>query len=299
MKKSAFGYFMAVFTIMMWSMNIIYAKYLAGIFFPAEISFYRWFFALFIMIPLSWKALQRQKKRIFKHWKLVILMALTGLGVQNWLIYCAGYTASATNMSLISILGPIFLILISHQKLNFWQIMGILCAVFGVVMIILHGHLSNLKTFQVVPGDFYMLGSAFLFSIYSALQRHTPNDISPTALLTAGIVVSTIIFIPFALPEIIHTSTRHIPWIAWAILIVLGVINSALGYLSWDMAIQKIGTVNAGTLYYIMPIFSITAAYFILHEQIYESQLWGALLIVAGVVGVIFGSRQKSSVDNS
>ena len=295
MKYNALGYMMALLTIMLWSMNIIYAKYLAGIFYPAEISFYRWFFALFIMIPLSWKALHRQRKRILKHWKLVLLMALTGLGLQNWFIYKAGYTASATNMSLISILGPIFLIIISRQKISRWQLLGILAAVWGVVLIILHGHLSNIKDFKVVPGDFYMLASAFLFSVYSAMQRRTPQDVSPTALLTAGIVVSTIIFIPFALPEIFETPARHIPWLAWAILIILGVVNSALGYLSWDLAIQKIGTVNAGSLYYVMPVFSITAAYFLLHEQIYESQLWGALLIIAGVLLVIFSPRLKNS----
>ena len=294
MKHNALGYMMALLTIMLWSMNIIYAKYLAGIFYPAEISFYRWFFALFIMIPLSWKALHRQRKRIFKHWKLVLLMALTGLGLQNWFIYKAGYTASATNMSLISILGPIFLIIISRQKVNFGQIVGIAASIFGVLMIILHGHLSNITDFQIVPGDFYMLASAFLFSVYSALQRHTPQDVSPTALLTAGIIVSSLLFLPPAVVEIWHAPLRHIPWLAWAILIILGVVNSALGYLSWDLAIQKIGTLNAGSLYYVMPVFSITAAYFLLHEKIYESELWGALLIVIGVLLVIFSPKFKT-----
>lgn len=294
MKDTANGYLMALFTIMLWSMNIIYAKYLAGIFWPAEISFYRWFFALFIMLPLSWKALHRQAHRLLKHWKMIILMAFSGLGVQNWLIYCAGYTASATNMSLIAVLGPIFLIIISRQKINLWQLSGIVCAIVGVLGIILRGHLANLENFQIVPGDFYMLGSAFLFAIYSAIQRKTPNDVSPTALLTAGIIVSCIIFIPFALPEILSDHTRHIPLLAWGILIILGIVNSALGYLSWDIVIKKIGTVDAGTMYYVMPIFSITAAYFLLHEQIYQAQIWGALLIVIGVICVIWGTKNTA-----
>lgn len=294
MKHMIIGYFMALLTIMLWSMNIIYAKYLVGIFYPAEISFYRWFFALFMMLPLSWKALQRQSHRLLKHWKLILAMAFSGLGLQNWLIYCAGYTASATNMSLIAVLGPIFLILISRQKINFGQLIGIILAVVGVVVIILHGHFSNIKDFQFVPGDLYMLGSAVLFAVYSALQRQSPEDVSPSALLTAGIIISCLVFLPPAINEFLQEHTRHIPWLAWAILVILGVVNSALGYLSWDLAIRKIGSVNAGTLYYTMPIFSITAAYFLLHEQLYEQELWGAVLIVLGIILVIFGQKFSS-----
>lgn len=292
MKDTSIGYLLALFTIMMWSMNIIYAKYLAGIFTPSEISFYRWFIALFIMVPISFKALKSEWKLLLKNWKMIILMALSGLGLQNWLIYCAGYTASATNMSLISILGPVFLILMSKQKINIWQIIGIFAAIFGVIIIILRGKLANLASFQLVSGDVYMLGSAFLFAVYALLQRHTPNNVESRALLTAGIFVSALMYFFPALPHIISTPLRTIPWLAWASLAALGIINSALAYLSWDTVIKKIGTINAGSMYYTLPIFSISAAHVLLHEKIYEIQLWGALLIVTGVIFVIFGTAK-------
>ena len=47
MKSLISGYILAFFTVMMWSLNLIYSKYLAGAVTPAEISFYRWFFAWF------------------------------------------------------------------------------------------------------------------------------------------------------------------------------------------------------------------------------------------------------------
>lgn len=297
MKNTVIGYTFAIFTIMMWSMNLIYAKYLAGILTPSEISFYRWSIALFIMLPLSWKAMLKHWKKLLKHWKIILLMALSGLGLQNWLIYCAGYTASATNMSLISILGPVFLIIMSKQKINLWQLSGILSAIFGVLIIILRGDFANLSSFKLVPGDIYMLGSAFLFAIYALIQHRAPTDIDPSALLTAGIIVSTIIFFFPALPDLLHTSVRVITPMAWSILFILGIINSALAYLSWDMAIKKIGTVNAGTMYYTLPIFAITAAYFLLGEKIYGIQLWGILLIIIGVLLVIF-KAPKIKADN-
>lgn len=295
MKDTVIGYLFAVFTVMMWSMNLIYAKYLAGLLTPSEISFYRWFIAIFIMLPLSYKAMRKEWKKIISHWKMILLMAMSGLGLQNWLIYRAGYTASATDMSLISILGPVFLIIMSRQKVTFWQILGIISAIAGVMIIILKGNFADLASFRLVPGDLYMLGSAFLFAVYALIQRRTPDDIEPTALLTAAIIASAVIFFIPALPALLQTPLRSIPPLAWGILIILGVINSALAYLSWDVTIKKIGAVDAGTMYYTLPIFTITAAYFLLHEKIYGVQLWGALLIVVGVLLVIFLPPKKTA----
>lgn len=298
MKNKANGYILAIFTIVMWSLNIIYSKYLAGIVMPSEISFYRWIIGLFVMLPFSYKALSNNFNLVLKEWKLIVLMALSGLGVQNWLIYCAGYTASATNMALISILGPIFIIILGHKKIDLWQILGICAAIAGVVVIILHGDFQSLETFKFVPGDFYMLGSAFLFAVYALVQKKIPSNIPSTAILTAGIAFSALIFLFPALPEILRTPLRTIPFNAWIILIILGIVNSALAYLSWDIAIQKIGAVYAGTLYYTMPIFSISAAYIFLNEQIYKAQLWGAVLIVIGVILVILSAQKSSHSEN-
>lgn len=298
MKSAMTGYMMALFTIMMWSLNIIYAKYLAGILTPSEISFLRWAIALFVMVPLSYKALQQNSRVVLRHWKLAALMALSGLGLQNWLIYCAGYTASATNMALISILGPIFIIAFSRQKIDFLQLLGVSAAICGVVVIILHGSLSELKGFTIVPGDFYMLGSAFLFAVYALVQKKVPNSLPPQVMLTAGIAVSALIFLIPAAVDYIQAPVRKISPLVWFILLVLGVINSAFAYLSWDIVIKRIGAVIAGTLYYTMPIFSIVAAYVLLHEKIYSSQLWGGLLIVAGILCFILSAAKSYRKEN-
>lgn len=292
MKSRTIGYVMAIFTIMMWSLNIIYSKYLAGVLTPSEISFYRWFIALFIMLPISYHGLKQDWRKILKHWKLVLIMALSGIGFLNFFIYYAGYTASATNMSLISILGPIFLIVISRQKVDIFQVLGISMAIFGVVVIILRGDFSNLAQFTFVPGDIYMLISAFLFAVYSAIQKKAPSDIHPTALLTAAIFVAAVIFFFPALPDMIKTPIRSVPDLAWGIMIILGIVNSALAYLSWDIVLQKIGTVGAGTMYYTMPIFSIFFAHLLLHEKIYSVQIWGGVAIVIGIAFVVFGAAR-------
>ena len=292
MKSTICGYAMAIFTIMMWSLNIIYSKFLSGILSASEISFYRWVIGFFVMLPIAWSGLKTYWRLLPRYWHIILLMALTGIGFQNWFIYKAGDTIDATTMSLISVSGPIFLILLSRQRVSFLEICGMLLAIVGVADIILRGDWKNIATFQFEEGDFYMLGSALMFAVYAIVEKKAPANIPSTVLLTAAIAVCAIIFFFPSLPDLMEMHFRKIPKLTMVIIVILGIMNSAFAYLSWDLAIRKIGAVNTGIMYYTMPIFAIIFAFVLLGEKIYESQILGAIMIVAGVIMVILGRNK-------
>lgn len=294
MKSIIYGYLFATFTVMMWSLNMIYSKFLSGVLTPSEISFYRWVIGFFVLLPISWGAIRDNIRILLKNWHFILLMALTGIGFQNWFIYVAGETADATTMSLISIAGPIFLIILSGQHISFWQFIGIMLAIGGVVDIILRGNLNNIVSFQFVQGDIYMLGSALMFALYAVIQKKIPKEVPPLPILTLAIAVASLIYFFPALPELKLIHIKHISKLAMAIIVILGIFNSALAYLSWDIAIQKIGAIDTGTMYYTMPIFAIFFAYVFLGEQLYVSQFIGAIMIVCGVLLVLFGKAKRT-----
>lgn len=287
MKNLISGYILAFFTVMMWSLNLIYSKYLAGVVTPAEISFYRWLFALIVMLPFCYKNFKAEFKAILSHWKLLILMAATGTGGLNLLVYYAGYTATATNMSLISILGPIFLIFMSAQKISASQIAGIIITVFGVMMIILNGNFKSLAAFKFVDGDIYMLGSAFLFAVYAVLQKRIPANVHTISMLFATIMLCTLAFLPPVVSEFSLNKIANWSYTVWIVLLILGIINSFLAYLFWDIAIQKIGTLAAGALYYTMPIFTMFFSFIFLHEKADIVQFIGIAIIFAGIIPIL------------
>lgn len=282
------GYLLAFFTIMMWSLNLIYSSHLAGALTPVQISFYRWFIASIIMLPFFFKNLQTDWKNLKKHWLLIFIMALSGISGINYFIYHAGYTASPTNMALISILGPIFLIILSAQAISFIQMLGISVTVFGVLLIILDGNFTNLTDFNFVPGDVFMLGSALLFAIYSLSQRKLPDNIHSSSLLLAAILLSTLIFTPAFVYQFSLTDFLNLDYQTWAILFILGFANSFLAYLCWDNAVPKIGTVAAGSLYYTMPIFTMFFSYIFLNQTPDFIKLFGIAVISLGIVFVIY-----------
>ena len=167
-------------------------------------------------------------------------------------------------------------------------------AIGGVVDIILRGNLKNIVSFQFVQGDIYMLGSALMFALYAVIQKKIPKEVPPLPILTLAIALASLIYFFPALPELKLIHIKHISKLTMAIIVILGIFNSALAYLSWDIAIQKIGAVDTGTMYYTMPIFAIFFAYVFLGEQLYVSQFIGAIMIVCGVLLVLFGKAKST-----
>lgn len=177
-KNSWSGYFLALTAIFFWSFNLIIASYFATSLEPFEIAFGRWFVASLILVPMAWTGIKQNFSLLLKSWKLVISLAITGIVLDNTLIYYAGRTASAINMGLLDVTGPIFLVILSRiflkTPISLQQILGLIIAVFGVIVIILQGDLTQLRHFKLVSGDLIMLFNTFCFAVYSLLQAKTP-----------------------------------------------------------------------------------------------------------------------------
>lgn len=102
------GYFLALIAIFFWSWNIIVASSFAATLSPFELAFGRWVIAGTILIAITWKQLWAQRKILLAHWPLIVGLALSGIVIDNTLIYYAGRTASAVNIGLLDTTGPIF-----------------------------------------------------------------------------------------------------------------------------------------------------------------------------------------------
>ena len=132
------GYLMALTAVFFWSINIIIASYFATTLEPFEIAFGRWFIACLILVPMAWSGLKRNFRLLADNWLLVVSLAITGIVLDNTLIYYAGRTASAIDMGLLDVTGPIFLVILSRiflkTPISGRQIAGLLIAVFGVLV---------------------------------------------------------------------------------------------------------------------------------------------------------------------
>ena len=102
-------------------------------------------------------------------------------------------------------------------------------------------------------------------------------------MLAATVIAGLIIIYPFMMTTVGVDGLKHLRPIDFGVFVYLGIFNSVISYLAWNSALNKIGSVKTGVIYYLLPIFSGAEAYFILHEKIYASQIWGGLLIILGI----------------
>ncbi len=288
MTKNFNGYLSALFAIFFWSFNVIYSKYLAGVFTPFEISFIRWAIPAVLFLPFAYKDIMLYRQRILKHWLLILILTLTGLGFQNTFIYYAGYTTSAVNMALINATSPVFLVIFSalflHKRIGGFQIIGILIAISGVAIIILNGQMTTLRNIKLSAGDVWMFVAAIAFAVYGVAQKKFPADLPQFPAFTFMICLSSVIFLPLAAYDFVYHKPVNIHKIDVLILIILGVFNSGIAYFAWNKAIAQIGTVKAGMVYYMIPVFSTIEAYFLLGERIYAHQIYGIIFVLGGII---------------
>ena len=207
-KNSLSGYLFALTAVFFWSINLIIASSFATSLMPMEIAFGRWLIAGVILLFIARKNVKESFSDLLRHWKLVLALAVTGMVFDNTLVYYAGRTASAIDMGLLDVTGPIFLVFLSRiflkTPITGRQWLGLVVALFGVTVIILNGNFTRLKNFQFVPGDFLMLLNTFSFAVYSFLQYKRPPQISQSAMLAATAVVGAVILLPLMLLSLIH-----------------------------------------------------------------------------------------------
>lgn len=281
------GYLMALTAIFFWSINIIIASYFAADLTPFEIAFGRWLIASLILVPLAWSGLKRNFRLLTKNWFLVLNLALTGIVFDNTLIYYAGRTAPAIDMGLLDVTGPIFLVILSRlflkTPISLQQIIGLAVAVFGVMVVILQGDLTQIAHFKFVDGDFIMLANTFCFAVYSLLQAKRPTQISQSVMLAATAVVGVIIIFPLLLLTSDGMKMFSLQPIDYGVFLYLGIFNSVIAYLCWNSALASIGNIKTSIIYYLLPLFSGIGAYLVLHEKLYWSQLIGGFLVIGGI----------------
>ena len=89
-------------------------------------------------------------------------------------------------------------------------------------------------------------------------------------------------------------------------LLFLGLLGSALCYVAWNRAIERIGLVNTNNYIYLNPFITMVAAAIVLDEKITGAGFVGAVLIVGGIFvseysgGSLFGAfYPKKYVDST
>lgn len=287
-KQLIYGYLFALVATAIWSGNFIIARDLNKSIPPISLAFWRWTVATVILFPFAIKQLIANWKIITSNFKYISIVSLLGVTIFNTLIYLAGHTTTAINLSLISITFPVFIVIFLRifygELITLNKTIGIVLVLFGVILLITKGTLAILLNLTFAIGDVWMLLAAIIFAIYSILVKNKPKELGVLSFQLSTFMLGLFFMFPFFIWE-----TLTVPSIEFSSKIIfsigyVGIFASLTAYMLWNKAILKIGPTNAAMIYYTLPLFSGLLAYLFLNEVIGMLHLISLILILVGII---------------
>lgn len=301
-RQNQLGAIFAITSTVIWSGNFIVSRYAIHLTGPISLAFFRWIIASITMFPFAYVAIKKEW-HIFKQNKLYFfLMGLVGIAIYNTLIYTAGHYTTAINMALFgSTVHPIVSALLGaaiiQEKLHWKNITGIVICIFGTIYLLTKGELINITHFKIGAGDLFMILAGCCFGTYNVFVRKKPSGISNTSFLFCLFTLGAIFLFPAALLEMKYIQpvvyNTQLLWIA----LYIGIGNSTISYLVWNMAIQKIGPGKAALFATLAPLLSSYEALFFLGETFNKAQITSGLIIIVGILINTWPTNNKVIVE--
>src|SRR5215467_5803142 len=172
---------------------------------PFALSFWRWAAATLLLFPFALAQLREDAPLIRRHLPKLFVFGAVGAGGFTLLGYWGVSYTTAINATLLNSSLPLFVVPLSWLLLRLTvtgrQLVGLALSLAGVVTIVSAGSLQTLAQLRLNPGDFLLLGGAFLWAIYTVTLRWRP-PLRAFSFLFTTVASAAAVSLPFYLWEV-------------------------------------------------------------------------------------------------
>lgn len=292
-------YFLLVLTTLFWSGNFVISRAMHLSIPPFALSFWRWTLALAILASFGIKPLLQQRNTLRKHYRFLIVQGVAGVAGFNSLVYLAMQSTTAINAVLVNSCIPVLIVVFTwilfKERISLRQTAGVITSLFGVLLIISAGRLSNLLHLQFNQGDLYIVAAAFCWALYSANLKNYPRGLHPFAYQTIIVIIGLIVLLPIYLAEINSGRSFALTTSTLVTIVYVAVFASVLAFLFWNRAIAELGANIAAPFIHLMPVFSTILAVIFLDEKLTANHLLAILFIFSGILLATYKVKPKQS----
>ncbi|WP_245959421.1 DMT family transporter [Neobacillus piezotolerans] len=269
-----------------WGLNVIATKIIVTAFTPVTITSLRIFTAcvtVFLVLFLL------KKVRMPSRNELIYTFAASIFNVvcHHYFLSVGLTKTTASNAGLILGLGPLLSAILAAvflgTRITAIRFCGVLAGLAGVSFIVLE---NSPGIGAVSIGDFFIflsiLTQAGSFILIKKVSRTMDARLMTGYMLLFGSLMLFFISIvqePGAIKEI-----PGAPAFVWPVFFASAIIATALGHMSYNSAISKVGVAESAIFINLSPFFSLVGAAVFLNETITFSHLAGFILILAGVL---------------
>lgn len=290
---------MLILTPVFWAGHSVVGRIVANEIPTFSLVSLRWLICAIILLLFTGPRVWAERWILLQHWRYVTMTGLIGPALFPCLLYMGLKTTTVTNTSIIQTMVPAMVPFIAwvllRERVARAQIFGIMVSSMGVVIILTRGDLSTLGDVQFVPGDLIILAAFCAWSLYTVMIRRKPAEMHANTLLSANMVLASIVTTPLWIMEAAQGQT--IPLTAdalWAIGYII-LFPSLLAYYFYNHAIAVVGATKAGLASHLVPPFGILLGVVFLGEEILPFHAVSFAAILTGVILVIRGGRASKN----
>lgn len=290
-------YLLLVVAVLCWAGNFVLGRAIHSDIPPITLTFWRWTVAGAVLLPFAAPALWAKRHKLLRHWKLLIVLAATGVGLFHISVYIALQTTTATNAALVfatvPVLIPIMSLVVFREPVTTRQILGTAISLAGVTIVIVRGDPAILTTLELTRGDLWILLAVLVWSMYSVLLRRVPRGVPTLAIVLAITSIGLVFLAPLYIWEFNTVGGFEVTIANLLSIGYVALFASVLAYICWNKAVGEVGANKAGVFSHLMPVFSTLLAIVFLDEGLKGFHFAGIAAIASGLYLTTTAYRAK------
>ena len=280
---SFIGILSLIFAMFIWASSFVALKSAMNDLGPFTVIFFRMLIAslCFLYFIKGFLKYDFSKKDI----KFILLLALFEPCLYFIFESKALQLTSASQAGMITSLMPIITAMVAgyflKEIISKQMIFGSLIAMSGAIWLSLQGT-SSLDAPNPLLGNFLEFLAMLCAAFYTVTVRYLSDRYSALFITAIQVFIGTIFFIPLFIYEYVNIglnmTLQSFLWVAY-----LGVIVTLGGYGLYNYALTKIEASKASIFIYLIPVFTLFLAYFMLNEKLSSLEFIACFIILFGV----------------
>lgn len=222
-------------------------------------------------------------------WGALAFMGLLGVFVHQML---QGYGLTMTSaihtgwlIGLIPIWSALLSAAVTGERFGAGKLAGLAGGFAGALLVITRGEFSSaILTLPSTRGDLLVLLSTVNWAVYSVVGHKTIRRLGPRMATMGAMMFGLCMLAPFFAIRRGWREWQGVSPGGWGAILFLGIGCSALGYLFWYGALERVEVSRVAALLYLEPLVTFAAAVVLLHEPVSAVTVAGGALVLASVL---------------
>ena len=287
MLRPIVAYGLLTLTMAIWGGALVTARGIHELAPPIGLTFWRWLLAFAILLPIVWRKLPSLRQGTSSDRSTLVNLGLFMVLGTTLSVTAVNFT-TAINATLINAaqaaMTASVAFLVLRERLARRQVIGIVSAFTGVLIMVFRGDVAALLDVEVNWGDLIMIAAIVAWAFYAVTLHRASGVPDGDLLLFVIAAVGVVSLAPLYVLETValRPMVPSVPTIGGVV--YLAVASTVLAIHFWNLAIRSVGASRAAVFVNLIPVFGALFATVFLGERLFAYHFAGGVLVCVGIV---------------